>query len=452
MKYGFLKTLCAAAVAASAVLSCALESESTKEPVIEISCDREFTEDNSLELTLVVSASSKSDIVAVLGLAGSPVDITNLFPASRVVFPEKVIVPAGSPVASFKISVDPTGLADGTYTVGIAIASADGATISKDRSEIYVDFTVTGQGNSGNPGTTGLQANWTGVTDGEVLEYDGDYYVGFSLSVPGIKYFFAELNTPEDFDYYYEGSIEVMMSLYEEYIKEALEEDAIGDILYNESEASEIYVDYYGGGEQTLYILEFDAEGNATGRWGEVAVNLPEIDDGGDDDGGDDDGDDPLEVTLRLMDGWTIEYAGVWTEVVNGNSYDDEYFNVSGTGSTYYSICITDILDADDEDIIAMMQEDMEFWQGYAEIGYPYSSLLYHGEGMVDSLYEADAGTFDAYVVGYDTASGKPTGEYAVTRYTSTGISEGTLDDPTEAPARARAHARIRGARIPASR
>ena len=122
-----------------------------------------------------------------------------------------------------------------------------------------------------------LQSNWSVTLDGEVYDYDGDLYIDVTVNLPGIQYFWMEENTPDDLDYYYGGTVEGFVQEYQEYYQSYLTQGyEMSDLAWSLDD-DYYYLDVYNPGMQTtVYIAEFDEDGNATGRYGKTVVTLPD--------------------------------------------------------------------------------------------------------------------------------------------------------------------------------
>lgn len=122
-----------------------------------------------------------------------------------------------------------------------------------------------------------LQENWSVKVVSEVYtDDDGDEVVDVELTLPGIKYYDIEENTQEDLDDYYDGTVAGLAQAKEASVQKDLGQYSIDQILYSGSDPQpSIYV-YNPGIETTIYVIEFDEEGHATGRYGATVVVMPE--------------------------------------------------------------------------------------------------------------------------------------------------------------------------------
>ena len=132
-----------------------------------------------------------------------------------------------------------------------------------------------------------LVEDWSITPVGETY-YDEEveyYVVDVEASLPGILYYFAEENTAEDLENYYDGEVENIALGYAEFIQEAIEDEGYtideicAEVICMGSEAnplSGIYA-YNPGLETTIYVVEYDEDGVPTGRYGATTVVLPDL-------------------------------------------------------------------------------------------------------------------------------------------------------------------------------
>lgn len=159
-------------------------------------------------------------------------------------------------------------------------------------------------------GTPQLQSDWTVQLDGAPYVYGSDYFVDIITNLPGIQYYYIEENTQEDLDYYYDGSVAGMMASFEESFKEELAGgEVMANLAYSASDPQPYIYVYNPGVETTLYVVELDENGNATGRYGASKVNMPEVSGSGTGDA-----EVVIEGPLVKMDAWQAEYLGRYKE------------------------------------------------------------------------------------------------------------------------------------------
>ena len=139
------------------------------------------------------------------------------------------------------------------------------------------DTTVPGQ----MTGALSLQSNWSVkfTEGGEIWEgLDGDY-IDIDVTAPGATYFWVDNYTEAELAYYYpDGGISAMLLDYSSSIKTDLASgaSAISDLVWAPGEEG-VYTSYYGAGEADFYIMDFDANGNATGKYGVTRLTAPEM-------------------------------------------------------------------------------------------------------------------------------------------------------------------------------
>ena len=121
-----------------------------------------------------------------------------------------------------------------------------------------------------------LQENWSVEIVGEPYKYSDYEFIDVKVNLPGIEYYWLESNTDEEIDYFY-GSLEGLAASWQADFVEMLEDgETITDILWTSSIPAE-WIYYYGAGETTIYVVEFDGNGKATGRYGATTVTMPEM-------------------------------------------------------------------------------------------------------------------------------------------------------------------------------
>lgn len=123
-----------------------------------------------------------------------------------------------------------------------------------------------------------LQADWSVTPVGDVYQdEDGDYLIDVEVVAPGIKYYIAEEDNQADLEKYYDGTLEGMAEYKQEDILLYMDyfECSVADLIYSaEDPQTDIYV-YNLDEETSIYLLEFDEYGLATGRYGVTNVVIP---------------------------------------------------------------------------------------------------------------------------------------------------------------------------------
>ena len=129
-------------------------------------------------------------------------------------------------------------------------------------------------------GPLSLQSNWSVkfTEGGEIWEGLDGYYIDIDVTAPGATYFWVDNYTEAELDYYYpDGGISAMLLDYSSSIKTSLAEgDSVSDLMWAPGE-DEVFSPYYGAGETDFYIMDFDANGNATGKYGVTRLTAPEM-------------------------------------------------------------------------------------------------------------------------------------------------------------------------------
>lgn len=203
---------------------------------------------------------------------------------------------------------------DGDYEAFIFGTDASG---NPNGTYAWCSFTKTGSSVGGELDVEmTLQPSWTLTITGDELEYD-DYnnaYIAARVTAPGSTYIYVDSYSDDELDYYYNGSLSAFAADTQSSLQTQLASSAIGDLLYT---AGDCYVPYYEGGETTFYILDFDSSGMATGKYGKVVVNLPDL--------GGQGGDEPvLTGPLSFQSSWKAVYSGNYRIDVSGVT--DKYF------------------------------------------------------------------------------------------------------------------------------
>ena len=160
--------------------------------------------------------------------------------------------------------IEKTGSSKGDYTGGDTGGGDDG---DDDGDDDIPEIDVQMQ----------LQDNWSVEIVGEPYKYSNYEFIDVKVSLPGIKYYWLESNTDEELEFYYKGSLEYLAASWQAVFAESLADgDTMDDILWSSSAPAE-YMFYYGAGETTIYVVEYDENGKATGRYGTSTVTLPEM-------------------------------------------------------------------------------------------------------------------------------------------------------------------------------
>ena len=292
-------TIFAAVVCAAMAVSCNEDQPLVSLPTATLSADEAFV-DGKANITVTLSAAAPVDVTATIAY-GTAREGKTAIDIAALKFDEKVTLKAGEKVASCTVELVSTeNIPDGAEApIALAAVSTDDlGTLKCEVAIAYItyharDYNDEDPNNPGNdpnnpgndpdnpnnPGNDGLtlRTDWTATIIGEPYWY-GDYaYFDIDPTVPGIKYFWFETFTQDDLDKYFEGSVKNLLDMYSEDLKEALAEgDTMAELVFSDAD-EEYYAMYYGAGATTLYILEFDENGNPTYNYGAVDIVLPEI-------------------------------------------------------------------------------------------------------------------------------------------------------------------------------
>ena len=393
------------AIAAIAILTLAGCNKRT--PLVAILGDNTFV-DGTATLTLLLSQSASTDVTVGLSYAETSSAASKALPGSALRFASPVTIAAGSTSAQIKVTLDEEGIADGNYHATIYISYAMGADISMtNQATLYVKI---GQGDVPTIELT-YMSDWSVQIDAFPYPYpvseDEDDHIDIIATVPGISYFWVEANTQADLDKYYGGTVEGLVSFFSKSISSAVAGGAsITSQCFSAEEANVAYAKYWAAGRTTFYIMEFDASGKATGRYGTTELTLK----------------DYLSFSNKTGT-WTIAYAGVQSyEYSPTEIKDSEFFTVGGTGSVPFSFILEDEgMIAGDDDLLIYVRED--FYNYFADAiagGATADELYYTAPGTYCSLFEACQGKFDAYIIGHNSSTCLPDGTYAKITFTDT--------------------------------
>ncbi len=343
MKTHFLKIIALVATAATVILSCD-KQKTGKNLTVSISADEQFAEDNTAEVTLSMSDASTKAVIVSLTTVGSALPGTTVLPYANITVPATATIAAGSTSARIPVTLNPAGLAAGTYSIGIQILSASGAQVSKDKSLVYVKAVTNGYGGEGDsPGGEGSYSGWS-------VSYKG--FIPFTYedmsgnTVTEDSEVFEIKGTGSE--YYYSAVLDG--GFYTEHVKDASQTDIASIVTQWIQEDLEYYSAYYDDltagdmisqGDDTLGSAEFtngdyeffifgtDVNGNYNGKfaWCALTKTGSSVTD-------DPDPDTPeLDVQLSLQSNWSVTVKGepYWYD---GDAYFD--VNVNAPGIKYF--------------------------------------------------------------------------------------------------------------------
>ena len=403
-------------------------------PIATISAVEEFNSEYVAAVTISLSASSKSDVQVLL--EGTPAD--------KLTFDDTVVIPAGSSSAGIMVRINPEGI-DPQAPIQVYIKDAIGATVGQPAMvtiglRSYGD-NGGGQGQEGGneggneggegseggegggtelPGTLTLVSTWSAALKGDPYTEDGDDWVDLTMSTSGIKYYGVESLFAGELAEYY-TDVAGLIESWDEYIADYLAADfEVSDVLFADGE--DTYITYPGAGAAQIYIVEFDATGKTTGRYGVSSVVFPEYEGGSSD----------IEATL----------VSTWKAEMDGDPYTDDEgdwidLKMTTPGINYYGV--EGILDEDFEyyyeSVEELIQDYDSYIAGYLDDGYTVSQLLF-ANGEYTYIEYPGAGAGKIFIVEFD-ANGHATGRYGYTAVTfpefegsSDGWAKSTIDVP----------------------
>ena len=389
-------------------------------PVVTISGVEEFNSANVTTVSLTLSASTQSDVQVLL--EGTPAD--------KLTFDDTVVIPAGRNSTSFIVSINPSGV-DPNAPIQMYIKDAIGATVG---SPACINFKLKAYGDNGGGQEGGGQeggegggneqtgsftrvSTWTIAMDGDpYTDEDGDW-IDLKVATDGIKYYGVEGITDVDYAAYYE-SLEDYVQSWEDYIVQQLKEYSITDILFADGEYT--YISYPGEGAGKIYLVEFDADGKATGRYNVVDAVFPAFEGGG-----------GLDITATLVSNWSA--------VMDGDPYTDEWgdwidLTVTTPGIKYYAVQgITDYIFENYYEGVEEVIEDLTYEvEGYLDEGEDLDDILFV-DGDYTYIEYPGEGQGKIFIIEFDD-DGMPTGRYGVSSATfpefeSGSGGGGSLDD-----------------------
>lgn len=283
--------------------------------VIKMSADSGF-KDSYASINFTLTKASGSDISISLLVLDQPSEGNSCVAASKLTLPSSVVVSAGS--TSVKLDVALAEDAVGTEAV-IAVAGVVGASLEGEgvaRIKTGQSYSGGGQGGEGGGGgegglTLSLQSSWTATILDDDWETDGEYYYyPVSVTAPGSTYIYLDTYSDAELQEEFNGSIEDLLKYYS-----GIEEGStVEDSFYTASDV--VYVPYYEAGLTKCYIMDFDAKGNPTGKYGVVELNVPDYGDEGGGEGGQG-GEEttiPFTGTTTLKSNWTLTIEEVGTD------------------------------------------------------------------------------------------------------------------------------------------
>lgn len=376
-------------------------------PYVTLSAPESFNSENVAFLTISLSGAAETEVQVLL--SGTPAD--------KLTFENKITIPAGSRGERVMVTVDPVGIEEGAV-ITIGIQDVIGANVGNPgivslTLQTYgggVNSGDSGDGNGGgnnggNDGNVTLVSTWSAALNGDPYTEEGEDWVDLTMSTSGIKYYGVEALFAGELEEYYKD-VAGLIASWDEYIADYLTNGyTVTDVLFADGEYT--YIDYPGAGAAQIYIVEFDATGKTTGRYGVSSVVFPEYE-GGSGGGGSD-------ITATLVSSWKAE--------MDGDPYTDEYgdwidLKMTTTGIKYYAVggITDDVFDAYYDGIEDLIQDYDAYIAGELEDGYTVSQLLF-ADGEYTYIEYPGEGAGKIYIIEFD-ASGKATGRYGATAAT----------------------------------
>ena len=397
--------LFAAAVSAAVMtLSCKQEKVQETLPQVTLTADAAFS-GNTANAVLTLSEASANDVSVILASASKDSKGNKPIAAESLEYERPVTIKAGSTTATVVITLlNPASVAKGSEAA-ITVAGAVGANRGNpDTAYILYDGSNSGGGNTGG---LSLQSSWSVTLDGEPYMYQGDGYQDVTVNASDIQYFWLDAYTDEQLKQEY-GSVEEMVKAWEQDTIDGFADgDELEDLLFANGEEG-TYVSYPGEGPAKIYLVEFTADGKATGRYGisevtvaELVDNTPKYEPG-------------LPAAFTAKEGLAVEYIGRYTdnyEDEEGNevSGDFDVFSAAGTGDALWFLSVED--KGTITDVPSYAEALSTYLSAYFDAVYEQYGWLYEllGEPMTpaDILF---SGTFADG--GYTEYEAMPDGEY----------------------------------------
>lgn len=121
-----------------------------------------------------------------------------------------------------------------------------------------------------------LQESWSVTPVGEsYLDEDGYDVINIEVNAPDILWYSIEENSDDDLDYYYDGTIANFALAIQDKLEAYLESYTMDELLWSNAVPAERTWVYNFDIPTTIYIVEFDENGQFTGRYGATDVVIP---------------------------------------------------------------------------------------------------------------------------------------------------------------------------------
>lgn len=400
-----------AVLALSAAFSC--KKEDDKNIVVSISADPNF-KDGAANVKVFLYDTSSKDVTVNITVLNTPSEGYTALSASDLEFHRTVTIPAGEKSVEHAVKLSKTFQAgDGKFEAVLSLFGAVGATVSNLNNTVHivVGNSYDGGGEQGGEeepqtGDMTLVNSWSVDISGDpyVYEGDGESYQDLTVSLSGIKYFWMEALTDAELAEY--GTLADLAKAWaDDNQKWMAEGDALSDIVFSLNDG-DFYVAYPGAGTFKVYIIEFNADGSATGRYGVSTLTFAEMEGGSE--GGDDDESGLYDVVA-----------------INGTGDAYFYFDLFDKGSI-----TNDNLQDAMKALAQMCNEDYESAKEWEEILGPIerTDCMYDAEYNSYDYEELELGEYGVLIVGL-SADGNLTGEYNLTTVTIDGHEYEMEDD-----------------------
>lgn len=257
------------------------------------------------------------------------------------------------------------------------------------------------------------QKDWT-VKIAEVGTDEIGDYIALNVTAPGSTFLGVDaLNDNELAELYGTDDVEAIAAKFKENLDKNLKDNPIEKCLWKASET--VYINYYYSGAAHVYVIDFDAQGNLTGKYAVVDVVIPELEN----DGGDDDDAVPGALTgaVTLQSGWSAALSG---EVQSDDEDDYIYLDVKASGAKYIwcdNYTQDEIADWYDGDLEPLLLEYSSSAKTALEQGWTMADVFFQPDEDGIYMYVYEPGETDIYIMEFDD-KGNATGRYGKSRVT----------------------------------
>jgi hypothetical protein len=401
-----------------------------------------FFSNGTASINLMLSDAVSSDVTAYLVCVNEAEEGYSAVPLESLTFDNQVVIKAGETSAKTTLTLDTKDLNSAVkYQAAIKVDSASGAEVSETLHTVFIavpstEFGEPDPGPGPGPGPDDptvpdpvLQANWSVSMVGVGTDEYGDY-IQVSVTAPGSSYYGVVEYSDEEFaQYYAEDGISGLISDMQDYVKKNLDEgEKLADILWTPSDG-DVYLDYYAAGVSNFFIVDFDASGKVTGKYGKTVLTIPELEE--------QQVEGAITGPVTLQTNWKVDKLGeIWEDLFGDYHIDIE---VTAPGATYFWVdCYTEeemqkyYPEKGVEDLLLDFSSSVK--TSVAE-GYDIAEDLLWAPGEKDMYADYyGAGETDFYIMDFDN-TGSATGKYGVTRLV---VPEMTASAPAARNTRAR--------------